>query len=84
MHQENSVIHLENVDTINFSKTHLLSDQISPEHTGIPKQLPATPEGLLRDKIYNEPNYLISTEFLLALLNYKFRIIGTRQNITRK
>jgi hypothetical protein len=50
MHQENSLVHLENFGTINFSKTHLLLDQISPEHTGTPKEPLARPPGSLEVK----------------------------------
>jgi hypothetical protein len=51
MNQENPHIHLENADTVIFQKTHLLSDQISPEPTGIPKQLLARPPGSQETKL---------------------------------
>jgi hypothetical protein len=57
MNQENPHIHLENVDTIIFRKNHLLSDQISPEPTGIRKQPAARLQSLQEAKILILRNY---------------------------
>jgi hypothetical protein len=84
MHQENSLIHLENFGTINFSKIHLLSDQISPVHTGITKQPLARPPGSLEVKNYKESNNTISAKFLLQALSYTFTIQKRVKNYRKK
>jgi hypothetical protein len=84
MNQENPHIHLENVDTIILRKTHLLSDQISPEPTGTTKQPIARPPGSLEVINYNEPNIIISAEFLLQKLSYTFYNSNTGHKLQEK
>jgi hypothetical protein len=58
MYQEKPTIHLKNFGTINFSKTHLLPDQISSEHTGTLKQ------PVVRPQSSQEANFVIGTQHL--------------------